>query len=36
MISDAIALYELLTKKWKEYKIISAFFNWKGERIEGN
>ncbi len=36
MISDAIALYELLTKKWKDYKVISAFFDWKGNRIEGS
>ena len=36
MISDAIALYELLTKKWKEYKVISAMFKWDGTRVCGN
>ncbi|MCK5112129.1 MAG: hypothetical protein KAQ84_01175 [Thermoplasmatales archaeon] len=35
MISDAIALYELLTKKWKEYKVISALFSWDGTKLEG-
>jgi hypothetical protein len=36
MISDAIALYELLSKKWGQYKIISALFKWNGTRVEGD
>ncbi len=36
MISDAIALYELLSKKWEQYKIISALFRWDGTRVEGD
>ena len=36
MISDAIALYDLITKKYKDFKTISAMFDWSGKRIEGN
>src|SRR3989339_2134884 len=36
MIADAIAIYELLTKKWSEYKVISALFKWDGTRIAGD
>lgn len=36
MISDAIAIYELLQKKWGEYKVISALFKWDGSRSYGD
>lgn len=36
MISDTIAIYELLTKKWNDYKVISALFNGYGKRIDGD
>ena len=36
MISDAIALYDILSKKWKEYKVVSAMFSWDGKRIFGD
>lgn len=36
MISDTIAIYQLLTKKWKDYKVISALFDCYGKKIEGN
>jgi len=36
MIGDVIALYELLTKKWSEYKVISALFGWDGVRLCGD
>lgn len=36
MIADAIAIYELLTKKWSEYKVISALFKWDGIKMDGD
>ncbi len=36
MISDAIALIEFLRKHYEEYKVLSALFDWKGKRIEGD
>lgn len=36
MISDAIALYELITKKYKDIKIISAMFDFEGNRLYGD
>jgi hypothetical protein len=36
MISDAIALYELVSKKWEQYHIMSALFKWDGTRSEGD
>ena len=36
MISDAIALYDLLRRIHGERKIISALFDWEGKRLEGD
>jgi len=36
MISDAIALIEFLRKHYDEYKVLSAFFDWQGNLIEGD
>ena len=36
MISDAIALIELLKKHYEEWKVLSALFDWQGNRIEGD
>lgn len=36
MISDAIALYDLITRKINEHKIISALFAWDCKRIYGD
>ena len=30
VISDAIAFYELVSKKWEEYHILGALFKWDG------
>ena len=36
MISDAIAMYELIRRIYGEHKIVAALFDWKGERLEGD
>ncbi len=36
MISDAIAMYDLIRRIYGEHKIIAALFDWKGERLEGD
>ncbi len=36
MISDAIALLELIHRIYRGRKIISALFDWEGKRLEGN
>ena len=36
VISDAMALYELVSKKWEQYHILGALFKWDGTRIEGD
>ena len=36
MIADAITLIEFLKKYWEQYSVISALFDWKGQKIEGD
>lgn len=36
MISDALALINLLQSQWKKYSVISALFNFEGLRVEGD
>ena len=36
MIGDAIALYDLIRRIYQDRTIISALFNWQGERTEGD
>jgi hypothetical protein len=36
MISDAIALYELIRRIYAERTFIAALFDWEGNRLEGD
>ena len=36
MISDAIALYDLIRRVYGEHSIIGALFDWTGKRIDGD
>lgn len=36
MIGDALALIEFLRKHYDEYHVVSALFDWEGNRIEGD
>ena len=36
MISDVITLIDFLQKRWDQYSVISAMFNWEAKCLEGD